>query len=155
MVKYKKSFVAFMVLSLCFSLLTSCFYFKSDEELIESRIDRFLDAYNSGDMDEVLECLDSKTKNTFKASAAFGNALIGKTGFDYTLSDLFSLSIGVVSEDDILTVSDISISMVSDDKATVDVTLSYKDKLSDIQEKAVFTMVKEDGDWFIKNLENK
>ena len=155
MVKYRKIFVAFMVLSLCFSLLTACSYEKSDEELIESKINKFLQAYNSGDMDGVLECLDAKTKNTVKASMNIGSALIGKTGFGITFSDLFSLGIGTMSEEDVLTISEKTINIESDVKATVDVTLGYKDKLSDMQEKAIFTMVKEDDDWFIKNLESK
>lgn len=155
MIKQRKFLAVIMALFLCFSLLSACASPKSDKELIESRINSFLKAYNSGDMDAVLECLDAKTKNTYKAAMNIGNVLIGKTGFGIKLSDLFGISVGTMSEDDILTISDTTINMVDDTKATVDVTLGYKDKISDTQEKAFFTMIKEDNDWFIKNLESK
>lgn len=156
MIKYKKIPAVFILLLLCLSLLSACASSKSDEELIESKIHQFLKAYNSGDIDAVLECLDSKTKNTYKAAMNIGNVFIGKkTGYNISLSDLFSLGVGTMSEDDILTISDTTITIVNDTKATVDVTLEYKDKMSDMQEKAFFTMIKEENDWWIKNLENK
>lgn len=155
MIKHRRFFAVITMLFLCFSLLSACTSPKSDEELIESRINNFLKAYNSGDIDAVLDCLDAKTRNTYKAAMNIGNVLIGKTGFGFDLSDLFGLGVGLMSEDDILTISDTTINMVDDTKATVDVTLGYKDKMSDMQEKAFFTMIKEDNDWFIKNLESK
>lgn len=155
MIKHRRFLAVIMVLFLCFSLLSACTSPKSDEELIESRINNFIKAYNSGDIDAVLDCLDAKTKNTYKAAMNIGNVLIGKTGFGISLADLFGISIGIMSEDDVLTISNISISISSDTSATVYVTLGYKDKMSDTQEKAFFTMIKEDDDWFIKNLESK
>lgn len=100
-------------------------------------------------MDEVLECLDAKTQNAFKASMNIGNMLIGKTGYSVDISDLFGLSSGS------LTLTDRIINMESDTKATVYVTVRYEDKYSNTQEEAFFTMVKEDDDWFINNFESK
>lgn len=155
MIKYRKILAVFMVLLLCLSFLSACTSPKSDEELIESRINTFLKAYNSGDMDAVLECLDAKTKNTYKSAMNIGNALIGKTGFDISLSDMFSIGVGILSDEDILSISNMAVSIIDDNNATVDVTLGYRDKMTDTLEKAVFTMIKEDNDWFIKNLESK
>lgn len=161
MTKYKRILTVSMVLLLCFFSLFACSAPKSDEELIESKINQFLKAYNSGDMDAVLECLAARTKNqvssAMKIAQAIGGAVpkVGGILGKISISDLFGVSVGMVSDDDILTISDTTINIVSDTKATVDVVLGYKDKLSDTQGKAFFTMVKEDNDWFIKNLEGK
>lgn len=155
MIKHRRFLAVIMMLLLCFSLLSACTFQKSDEELIESRIDQFLKAYNAGDMEAILDCLDTKTKNTYEAAMNIGNILIGKTGFDINLSDLFSISVGTMSEGDILTISDTTINISDDTKATVYVTLGYKDKMNDTQEKAFFTMIKEDNDWFINDLESE
>lgn len=149
MTKYIKIFVVFTVVCLCFTSFVACSKPKSDEELITARIDKFVKSYNSGDMDEVLECLDAKTQNAFKASMNIGNMLISKTGYSVDISDLFGLSSGS------LTLTDRIINMESDTKATVYVTVRYEDKYSNTQEEAFFTMVKEDDDWFINNFESK
>lgn len=153
-IKYKFVIVTAALL-LCLSSLSACAFFKSDEELIESRIDAFLNAYNSGDMEAVMECLDSKTRNTLQAVMNIGDNLIGETGFNISLSDMFGLGVGMMSDEDILTISDMTINITGDTEATVDVTLGYKDVFSENRESAYFTMIKEDNDWFIKNLQSK
>ena len=137
--------------------LSECLYSpeKSDDELIRARIDQFQKSYNTGDIHAVLECMDAKTRNTYQAAMNVGNVLIGKTGFGIALSDLFSLGIGALSEGDVLNLSDIRIHMTDSTHATVDVALQYQDLLCENQEEAFFTMVKEDGDWFIINFESK
>lgn len=130
-------------------------YFKSDEELIQSRIDQFLYAFNSGDTEGILECMDQKTRNGLQASVNMANALVGKTGFKLDFSDLFSMGVWQMSEGDVLEISDMIIEITGEDQARVDVTLSYEDKMSEMEDEAFFTMVKEDGDWFIENLESK
>jgi len=70
---------------------------KTDEELIRERVDTFLTAYNDGDMEEVLNCLDAKTKNTFNALLnVMGGLAGGLTGFNFDLRDLFSLGVAVM-----------------------------------------------------------
>lgn len=70
---------------------------KTDEELIRERIDTFLTAYNDGDMEEVLNCLDAKSKNTFNALLnVMGGLAGGLTGFSFDLRDLFSLGVAVM-----------------------------------------------------------
>lgn len=155
MVKQRKFLAVITVLLLCVSLLSACTLFKSDEELIESRINSFVKAYNSGDMDEVLKCLDTKTRNACQAAINIGNVFIGKTGYGFQLSDLFGLGASALSEEDLLTLSDITINLVDDTEATVDVTMKYDDTKASTQGSAVFTMIKEDDDWFIKNFESK
>lgn len=152
---FKKILTVLIICLMCFSSMVGCVTTKSDEELIELKINQFLKAYNSGDMDSVLECLDSKTRNTYESAMNIGNALIGKSGFKIGISDLFGIAVGTISEEDILTISEINIAIKNETEATVDVTLAYKDNISDTKESAYFTMVKEDNEWFIKNLQSK
>lgn len=155
MSKFKKILTVLIICLMCFSSMVGCIITKSDEELIELKINQFLNAYNSGDMDSVLECLDSKTRNTYESAMNIGNALIGKSGFKIGISDLFGIAVGTISEEDILTISEINIAIKNETEATVDVTLAYKDKISDTTEAAYFTMVKEDNEWFINNFQSK
>ncbi|MBQ2933855.1 MAG: hypothetical protein IJE02_04525 [Clostridia bacterium] len=131
-------------------LMTGCNFFKSDEQLIEERIEAFLDAYNSGDLDGVLECLDSRTRTTIESAIGITEAFTGGV----EVSDVFGISIGTMSEGDILTV-DIQEIKINDERATVEVLASYKDAAAGFSEPAVFTMKKEDRDWYIKNFEDK
>ena len=130
-----------------------CYNNLSDKDLIKIKIDSFLNAYNSGDMEKVFDCMDKKSKNKYKYALKIGNGLIGKTGFGIDIADVFGLAINSMSDDDVLTLSNVKIEMKSKTKARVDVILSYKDTMHKEKSKAFFTMVKEDGEWGIKDLE--
>ena len=133
--------------------LSGCVVGKSDEELINDRIDTFLSAYNSGDYDEVLECFTVKMRNTLKSATGIGDALIGGiTGFDINMSDLFGLGAGILSDGDILTVSDMQITFQNETTANVEIVLKYNINGTDFSETTNFTMSKEKNDWLIKNI---
>ncbi len=139
------------------ALLCSCAAEKSDEELIRDRIDSFMKAYNSGDMDGVFESLDTKTRNATKAIFSMAEAMGGMLGMDgVSLSDLFSLSVAVAG-DDVLDVTVSNINITDGENATVETTLSlgYGDLVSETDYSITFAMVKEDGDWFISNMIEK
>ncbi len=125
----------------------------TDEQLIEARIDDFAGAYNNGDYDGVLECLDTKTRNTFNAMMNVGEAILGGFGLDMGigLSDLFSLGIGMIPDDEALTFAIHTIEVNDDNTATVNVNV--KSAVGGFTEEGRFTMKKEDGDWYIRNLE--
>ncbi len=134
--------------------LSACIFQKSDEEQIVSRIDEFTNAYNDGDLDGVLACLDAKTRKTCESmknlSESIGGAVLG---FSFDLSDLFGISIGFASDDDVLSFDIQEISMEDDkESATVSAQLKYNDRLSENDEFATFYMVKENGEWYIKDL---
>lgn len=122
---------------------------KSDETMIEDRMNAFVKAYNAGDMEGILACLDAKTRNTYKAALNVGNTLIGMTGFSVDISDLFSLGIGLVGEGELLTFDNMTISKVSDTQAEISVALYYQDAQSTHSQQFSVAMVKEDGDWYI------
>ncbi len=133
--------------------LYGCNVGKSDEELINDRIDVFLTAYNSGDYEEVLNCFTGKLKNTLKAATGIGNALMGGiTGFDINMADLFGLGAGILSEGDILTVSNIEIMFQDDTTANAETILNFNVNGTETSETTTFIMSKENNDWFIKNI---
>ncbi len=140
-----------------FTVFSGCFFEKkSDEDLIRDRINAFLKAYNSGDISAVLDCMDAKTRNEYSAIVNIGSALLGKSGLGgVSVSDLFALGVGGMSEGDILSVSNEEIELIDSQNARVNVEMSYKDKVSQMNSGAVFTMVKEGDDWFIKDFKEK
>lgn len=123
--------------------------FKSDEEMIEDRMNSFQSAYNTGDMEGVLECFDAKTRNTYKSALNVGSALIGITGFNVNMADLFGLGIAVMDEDELLHFDEMEISVISDNRAKVTVTTYYRGDDSGNSSQTTFTLVKESGDWYI------
>lgn len=159
------------VLFFCFCLipLTSCggdeepnteetedggneeFHKKSDEELIEARIKEFLTAYNSGDMNATMNCLDAKTKNAMNALLnLFGGVFGGATGYNIDLRDLFSLGVAV-EEGDFMNLQ-VSETKISGKSAVVTTTMSLPDVSG---QKMYFIMLYENNGWFISDISDK
>ncbi len=130
----------------------------TDEKKINDVLDEFQQAYADGDMQGVISCFDRKTQNAVGASVNIGNALISKfSGISVGLSDMFTL--GVAAGNFAIEFSDREINTVSDTTAQVTGTLTekYNDTFEgevEQQTRAVFTLVKEDGDWHISNIED-
>lgn len=124
----------------------------TDEKLIEERISQFVTAYNNGDMETVLECLDTKARNAFQALL---NVLSGlaenATGYSIDLSDLFSLGVSMVSGD-IIKVEIIEIAISNSAKATVTATMNLKNTES---KTAYFSMTYENDNWYIGDITDK
>ncbi len=149
MKKFLKIGIFLVVFCLIFS---SCSVLKSDEELIEDRISAFLSAYNAGDMDDVLKCMDAKTRNMYQGMM---NIAQGLGGIGFGVSDLFAVGVGTTSDGDLLSVDILDIQFQSEDEATVLTALTYRDKYHEDSDRTVFTMIKEDGDWFIADMEDE
>lgn len=123
---------------------------QNDETRIANRVDEMIAAFNSGDMEGVLDCYDAKTRNANKALLEIGNGLFGMTGLEIGLTELFGLTVGLVSDGDLLVIDDMQISIDSNGtKATVELTLNYKDVSNEDTVYQQLTMVKENGDWYI------
>lgn len=122
---------------------------KSDETMIRERMAKFTRAYNAGDMEEVLECLDARTRNTYQAMLSIGNTLIGKTGFSIDISDMFSLGVAIMSDEEVIAFGNIEVSLASETKATVNATMEFGADGEKTESDVSFAMVKEDGDWYI------
>lgn len=122
---------------------------KSDEELIKERVEKFTDAYNSGNFEEAVESMDAKTRNTAKAVMNIGEGLFGGyTGYNIQGSDLFTLGVAISGDDELLKIQLANLS-VEGASAMATGVLSY----GAVQIEADFSFIKEGRDWYIKNIE--
>ncbi len=125
----------------------------TDEYLIRECVETFLTAYNEGDMDAVLECLDAKSRNAMEAMLNLLGGVAGSyTGFDIDLKDLFSLGVSTV-DDDFMLLNIISVEMRGSSEAVVTTSMSLHGGMND--EKIYFIMVYEKGQWCISDITDK
>lgn len=131
--------------------------FKSDEDLINERIEEFVSSYNNGDMEAVMECFDQRTKSLMGATVGIGEALIGgAAGFDVSMSDMFGLGAGL-NEGDMLKLRNIQFTVPEGAEsvsvnAEITMSISFMGQSQSQSSSVQFEMVKEDGDWFISNI---
>ena len=125
---------------------------KSDEELVRERIDTFVTAYNDGDFDGVLECFDTKTRKTLEATFNLMGGLIGGlTGFSFDLSDFFTLGIAMM-DGDVLAI-EVSKVTINGEKAVASAQMGYEDIGKESIEDVYITLVKEQDNWFIQDMQ--
>ena len=151
----KRGIAGILCLCMLGMLLCSCNLLSkplSDEEMIENRIDRFLRSYNTGDLEGVLSCMDAKTRKAFQSAINIGQGIAGMLGAGgISLSDLFGLSVGMSENDELLGVEIYSIK-IENESADVIVKMTYAyNGGATHEENALFEMLKEDDDWFIRD----
>ncbi len=124
----------------------------TNEELITGRIETFLTAYNDGDMEVVLECLDAKTRNAFQAMLNILGGLAGSAaGFNIDLSDLFSLGVSTTSGDFMeLEITDITVIDSANATATTKMFLTGAGT-----QIIYFEMVYENNGWYIHDMTDR
>lgn len=144
--------VILMVAVLAVSMCGCIFEPKTDEELIRERVDEFIFAYNSGDIEAAFDCFDAKSRKTYGAIFKIGGGLLkGFTGIDVDISDLFALAVGTTNED-LLSMEIHSIEITGETTATVTLSMKYSDARVEVEESIdnmALNMVKEKGDWYI------
>jgi hypothetical protein len=162
----KKSISVLLILAMTCTLLAGCGLIEpvTDEDLIRERIDTFCTCYNNGDLDGAIDCLCAKSRNTAKASLklaeGIGKALLGDLDLPdlgLSMSDMFGLGVGVMGEDDLLVIRITEI-RISGDTAVVTgvLDMNYDFEVGEDHvkgptgESVTIQMVKEDGDWYIK-----
>ena len=120
--------------------------------MITERIETFLTAYNDGDMEVVLECLDAKTRNAFQAMLNILGGLAGSgAGFNIDLSDLFSLGVSTTSGDFMqLEVTDITV--IDNANATATTTM---DLTGAGTQTIYFVMIYENDGWYIHDMTDR
>ena len=130
-------------------LFLMCFLNPSDEKIIEDRIETFLTAYNQGDLDTVLDCFDTKSRNTLKPMLNLFGGFVGSlAGFSINISDLFSLGVNIRNEDCMyIKITDVEIS--NDKTALVTAVFSLE---GDEARTIYFDMLYEKDGWYIKNM---
>lgn len=150
----KKKFWSVALIGLAVCIFSGCVSVKSDEQLITDRIQEFTYAYNSGDFEETLKSMDSKTRNTYHAVADVGSSLFSSwSGVSLDYSDLFALGVGVAQTDELMTIQIESIN-IEGEEAVAAAQMDY-DLGSDygtVSMKIEFELVKEKNDWYIKDL---
>ncbi len=132
--------------ALAFGALHFSSIFKSDEELIRDRIQEFEDAYNDGDMEAVLECLEPSIKNAYSAMYGIaGSFMSGKIGFNASISELFAIGTVTAMEDGLhIEINEI---VIDGNHATVRVTI----RSGSFSEAGRFKMVKDNREWYIRD----
>ncbi len=124
----------------------------TDEELIRECVQTFITAYNEGDMDTVLNCLNAKNRNAMEAILNLVGGAVGSyIGVDINLKDLFAIGVSTVSGDLMkLNITDISITSNSDGKSAT-VTTSM-DLAGTGAQTVYFSMVYEHDGWYIGDM---
>ena len=117
----------------------------SDEDRINKTLDSFFEAYNSGDMDGVLDCCDAKTKTAYRAAMNIGGSLL-----DLEMADLFSAGVGIGDIE--ISLSNKKITFESDTEVEVKGDFVYDDDFSKQKEEVVFKMIKEKNKWYISDI---
>lgn len=121
---------------------------KSDEELIENRVQEFVSAYNAGDLEGVIACADTQSRMFIKGMAGLLGVATGED-INSLMVDLFGISSSVAIDGKLLTVNSIDIQMDSQERAKVNASICYKDYQQQVEDVLRLVMVKEKGDWYI------
>ena len=141
---------AFLAVVLLMTLVSCGKIAKSNEELIEERINTFVTAYNSGDMETVLSCFNKKTRNACQAMLNLVEGLVGKgTGLDIDLTDLFALGVSM-APGDFMGLKIDEILVVEDEMRATAVTTM--DMVDEGEQTIRFIMVYETDGWYIENM---
>lgn len=144
---WKRQLLLLCVLGILSAMLCGC---KSDEVKIQERLDAVVFAFNSGDMEGVLDCYDAKTRNVNKAVVGIGDGLLGMGGINIGLSSLFALTVGLQSNGETVQVEDVQIKISSDgSRADVSAMVHFDGPGGDLDTPVQMTMVKENGDWYL------
>ncbi|MGN1250460.1 MAG: hypothetical protein ACI4XW_10345, partial [Candidatus Spyradocola sp.] len=132
---------------------------KTDEELIEERIETFVLAYNSGDFEAVADCLDSKNRNAIKSALGIAQSIGGAlfkqitgVGLDISLNDIFGLAMGYAGDVTLIEIEVNEITLESENRASVSVTMTSDIDPNPFEGVQALILVKEKGDWFIKDI---
>lgn len=145
-------FAALMLSGMC--IFSGCGNAKSDEQLITERIQDFTEAYNSGDFEETLKSMDSKTRNTYQAAVSIGSSLLSDlAGINLDYSDLFAFGVGTVEAEQFITFQIENID-IEGKEAVAETEMAYDlgTDRSTASVKVEFELVKEKGGWYIKDI---
>ncbi len=141
----KKVIVILVCIIIVAVLLLNSSLFKSDTKKIEERIEQFSAQYNDGDLEGVLECFDTKTRNMLSGTIGLGSSFLG-----FNMNDLFGLSVGLLSDEDLLYITIDSIE-VDGSKGVVYARIGFRGYMSQ-ESDVVIHMAKEGFKWYISDM---
>lgn len=160
MTKRKRMMKRIFSIALCLCLLStvlcSCDLLskpKSDEQLIDERIDQFLRAFNTGDFEGVLACMDAKSRRAAQSAINIGEGILDMLDYGgIKLADLFGLSVGLSENDEVVGIQIYS-AEIGETTATLLAHMTYRQTFmgasQSYKEDWKIEMLKEEGDWFI------
>jgi len=141
--------------------------FKSDEELIESRINEFVYAINIGNFDSAVESMCKEKREYFQEKDTDVDAYFkGLIGLEIGIEEAFKAGM-TLKKEDLMTIDSIRIVSVYEDAATAVLTINVDTGVSILNSfvnrngiKINVTLIREkDGfmnyDWYIKDLKIK
>jgi hypothetical protein len=148
-----------IAIALCVTMLSAC---GSTKPKPYETVEKFADAYNRLDYNQLIECFDPRITKIVKGMVSgVASALGGVSVGDDTSAAAFSLVGDLLSEyateywDDkdvtcTMTVNEVATEMDGDNKAkvTAEITVESSDGDSDTSEET-FSMVKVDDEWYI------
>lgn len=143
-----------IVVCVAVALVGILLFGKSDEDKILQTLDKFTAAYNDGNVIEMAEYMDSRSKNMLEAANGIGSQLLG-----LDIDKLMSLALGVVgtSAEDGIMKMDVKSIDVSGDTAEVKaiVRLDFSNPYGEepIETGMTINMAKEEGKWLVAVLD--
>lgn len=150
-----KTAVIVIAVIVCVAVAAGILMFgKSDEDRILQTLDKFTAAYNDGNVIEMTEYMDSRSKNMLEAANGIGSQLLG-----LDIDKLMSLALGVAgtSAEDGIIKMDVKSIDVSGDTAEVKaiVRLDFPNPYGEgpVETGMTINMVKEEGKWLVAVLD--
>ncbi len=134
---------------------------RTDEDMIRDRIDAFLLAYNTGDFDGVLACMDRQSRRRYESMAnlisgigvSVGAGPFGVSG-NLNFRDMFGYSVNAFSDGELMDAELVRIEPDEQDadRADVYVVLTLKSNFGEVIDRTKFELRREDGDWYIHDM---
>ena len=138
----KGTIVFFAVVGILLGLWHFGIIGKRDEDKIRERLDTFVTAYNHGDYEGILECIEPVRRKQYEAATnIMGGVGSGLLGFNFSISDLVGLGAMFMPEEEKVSLEITRISMLDGGKAIVYARTAWSD--------VKYTMVKVGRDWYL------
>lgn len=154
----KTQLLKLMAVFLLSTVLLSACAAKTDEQKIDDRIHTFVKSYNAGDMKGVIACLDERSRNMYQAISNLSIELgIDGLSAGLSLSDLFAIAAGAISEDDdeLLRIEIVNIDISSATKAKVTAEICFQSIAGEQRQPIIISMVHEGSDWYIGDMKDE
>lgn len=139
----RKAISLFLTICLLTLTVTACSSSQpTDEELVEESVSHFLHAFNRGTADEMMSCFSSAERER-----------LGGQNIADVLWVAIAIGLGVENVGDTARLTDITVSVYREDMASAYAKLSYTGDSGDYTGQVLFSLVKENGGWYVENYE--
>ena len=138
----KGTIVFFAVVGILLGLWHFGIIGKSDENKIRERLDTFVTAYNHGDFEGILECIEPVRRKQYEAATnIMGGVGSGLLGFNFSISDLMGLGAMLMPEEEKVSLEITRISVLDGGKAIV--------YIRDSGSEGELSLIKVGSDWYL------